>query len=688
MIAYVSSLNIRGTRVEGENPLPMLRDRESFKAPKLLDPNEWPAEKMVNFGKDNGFKVLPYKMQDCYSRTLKPNQYKTVVLENEHLRAEFLTGFGGKLYSLQDKITGRDLVFRNQVIQIGNIAIRNAWLTGGCEWNFGMIGHTFFTCEQVYAAILHDDDGNQFVRIYEFERMQQLCWQLDFHLPKGSRTLYAHGRVVNDHDHPVRLYWWTNMAVSGRKGLRIFSGSDTVSYITPSHEKYIRDRMEGKPSPYKFGYCNMNELCSRFGFDVTYPENFQTSDDYFFQGEPDDKAPWIATVYPDGFVFLNRSTTKLINRKMFTWGSHNGGRRWCEHLSEKGAGSIVEVQSGMATTQNHSLDMPANTVVEWTEGFSWTMLENVSAAYAKQIDQAKVSVYQAVDSVISADGIQKLDARFSALATRKIDELVSEGSGFGVLEKKRRKMAGGNMPEGLYFPDSAISDVQLPWLTLMETGIYPESSPDSIPVSWMTDDPNWFGMLKNSIESGKGANHTSLIQYGVMLYEMGEFGQALDAWRKSILIAPSAVAYRNIAYALENSGQPEEAEKNMRKAIELINGFEWSYGEEYMKMLVYNKKYTDAWDYFRSIPDGKATDLIIMFAGHAALETGNEDWVPSLFEKEFQNIREGDTDLTDIFYKYQAVIEAKKRGVGVTEELVAQMGKTVDLPVNIDYRIV
>ncbi len=689
MKAYLSSINVRGTKPEGENPLPMLKDRESYKAPKYLDINEWPLEKREHFGELNGFKVLPYTMLDRYDRTLRPTQYKTVVLENEYLRAEFLPGFGGRLYSLRDKAAGKELMFKNPVIQVGNIAIRNAWITGGVEWNFGQIGHTYFTCSPVFAAILHDDDGNQFVRIYEYERIKEMSWQLDFHLPPKSKALYAHGKLVNDHDHDIPLYWWSDTAIDEAEGLRVLSGSDEISYIVPSGEKLARDPLEGKPSPYKFGYCKIEEACQRFGFDVTYPEYFKNSDDYFYQGKPDDKAPWISAVYPDGSVFFNRSTRELINRKMFCWGTHNGGRKWCDHLSEYGRGYFAEIQSGMATTQNHMRFIPANTTIEWTEAFSSFTLKDSPQAFTKDINEAKEPVYKAIDEIVTAGLLEELNAKFSKLSSKEPDRLISHGSGFGALDRILREKEGKGLQPGIVYPDSTITDKELPWVYLLENGVYPETAPDKIPSSWMTDSSRWLSILERSLSRPEGQNPSAYIQYGVMLYEADRFDEAKSAWERSMELMPTAIACRNMAYALQMEGKAEKAEAYMEKALELGGiDMDQAFSEEYIKMLVFNGSFEKAWEFYKTMPERMKTDKVMMFAGHASLKTGNEDFVLRLFEKELQNMREGDTDMTDMWFEYHAIKKAKAEGKQVTKELIESMEKSLEVPAFIDYRIV
>ena len=286
----------------------------------------------------------------------------------------------------------------------------------------------------MFCALLKDDNGNEFVRIYEFERMKRLYWQVDFHLPSGEEMLFAHGRVINPNDHDVDMYWWTDMAIPESAGLRVLSDSDRLLYIEPTGERYVRDPKEGKPSPYKFGYGSYEETCRRFGFDVSFPHNFTNADDYFFHAKPDDPAPWIAATYEDGFTFFNCSTPRLCSRKMYTWGNHAGARRWCDHLSVKGQGNFAEIQSGMAYSQNHTVPMPARTEWEWTECFSSLQIDGrdtiLKGPFSEAVDQVKKYITQK----ITPQALAAWDKTFSLLAVREPEKMLHNGSGYGALQ--------------------------------------------------------------------------------------------------------------------------------------------------------------------------------------------------------------------------------------------------------------
>ncbi len=104
----------------------------------------------ANLGPDNPLPpldiCLPHGLQDDYDRTRTERKFRAVVLENEVLRATFLTELGGRLWSLLHKPSGRELLYVNPVFQPANLAIRNAWFSGGVEWNIAVRGHTAYTC--------------------------------------------------------------------------------------------------------------------------------------------------------------------------------------------------------------------------------------------------------------------------------------------------------------------------------------------------------------------------------------------------------------------------------------------------------------------------------------------------------------------------------------------------------------
>ena len=110
--------------------------------------------------------TYPYSQRNSYTRELRAGKVKTAVLENRYLKAVFLTEYGGRLWELWDKERGENLLYTNDVLRFSNLAVRNAWFSGGVEWNLGIIGHTPFTTEKMYAARTSDEKGNPVLRMY------------------------------------------------------------------------------------------------------------------------------------------------------------------------------------------------------------------------------------------------------------------------------------------------------------------------------------------------------------------------------------------------------------------------------------------------------------------------------------------------------------------------------------------
>ena len=177
------------------------------------------------------------------------------ILENRHLRAVVLLDLGGRLWSLEDKVAGRELLYNNDRIQLGNLGLRNAWFPGGVEWNLGTTGHTALTCSPVHAASLELPDGAPGLRIYEWERMRDLVYQVDFRLGPGSRHLAVDITVTNPNADAVPVYWWSNIAVassvgSSGRGAQPFRVRVHLRATAPSRAGAAIQRARPQLSPY------------------------------------------------------------------------------------------------------------------------------------------------------------------------------------------------------------------------------------------------------------------------------------------------------------------------------------------------------------------------------------------------------------------------------------------------------
>jgi hypothetical protein len=688
----LETFDILGAPLEGENPLPRFRARK----PAIHKYSErFPHELRESLGTHT--KVLPYLMQDRYSRKRLPLKIKSFVLENRYLCARFFPEYGGRLHSLYDKIEKRELLFTNSVIQPGNLAIRNAWLSGGIEWNIGNIGHCPTTCDNVFCAILKDDEGNDFLRIYEFERLKSIFWQVDFHLPEDAKMLISHVRLINPFDCATTAYWWSNVAVPDTGKTRVLcSGKQVFSFTN--------------------GVCDYERLPfldAFVGKDLSYPSNATRSFDYFIQNEENKYSTWEAAAYEDGLVFFERSTAPLYYKKLFGWGNHHAGKHWQEYLSDgKGTGYYAELQAGIAPSQLSDKLFPAHSTFEWTQCFGGISCSK-DHLFCEDFDKACDYFDSRLESVLSEKDIEALDKKLSHLADIEVqpNDICHYGSGFGALEIMRMQTdKDGTPPKTLLFPAESITEKETPWLALLKNGALPYDAPNTFPKSYQISE-KWLPHIERSLKKDGGKHYLSLLHYGVAMYEKADhtvlcnqsyneekdkwqIEQAQNAWLESASLTPNLLAYRNLAVLQKLLGNMDKAEEYYDLAISTENAYDdFALASEYLVFLTSQKKYQKTWELYLSLPEYcKITDRICISAASAAVQLDKFDYLEDFFAREHYDVKEGECSLTDIWFLFCARKMAKERGVDTASEiemqkLVDEAWDTCPPPESIDFRM-
>ncbi len=687
MSAYFETFEIRGNLPLGQNPLPKFRARRAD--PGRVD-GEFPAALSAHLGCMT--KVLPYLVQDRYDRSRALLQLPSLVLENEYLKARFLPSLGGRLHSLYDKVAERELLFTNPVIQPGNLAIRNAWLSGGIEWNVGNFGHTYTTCDHVYAAILSDGRGNDFIRIYEFERNKSIFWQVDFHLPAGEKRLYSHVKMINPFDRDTTTYWWSNIAVRAEQRVRVLaSEKQVISFVGGACR-----------------YETLPNLVAMDGIDATYPGNADRAYDYFIQCEDENASTWEAAAYEDGAVFYERSTAPLLYKKLFAWGSHRAGVHWQEYLSDgEGGGYYAEMQAGIAPSQLHDKPMPAGCVYEWTQCYGGMQLDG-SRMMDVDYDDAVAYFRKEIDREISAQRITQIHRELCSLACLPVSEqmLVHRGSGFGYVESVRMQMDGdGQTPASMCFPRSAVGEAESPWLVLLESGSLPAQDPADLPRSYMVS-PKWLPVLQRA-----PATWNHLLHLGVAAYECHNteviatlaYDQAQDtaataaakqAWLASAALAPNCWAWRNLAVLERSQGDHEQALAYYKQAMACPGAFaDVALASEYLLYLNSRGLYGQTWDTYHTLPEHcAADDRITITTAVAALKLRHVAFLEAFFTREHHAISEGENTLTDLWFGLCALRLASERGLQnptdrELEDLADEAWDLCPPPHEIDFRM-
>ncbi len=481
---------------------------------------------------------MPYRQLDGYTRDREMRRHRVAVLESDRLKAVFLLDLGGRLWSLTHKLSGRELLHVNSGFQPANFAIRNAWFSGGIEWNVGIFGHSVFTCSPVFAAKTVSPGGDDGMRLWEYERRRGVVWQLDVWAPEGSDFLYWSPKLINKQTHTVPMYWWTCIAVNEEPESRVLAPAITA--MEPDHsagDVPVTHNLIDEP-------------------DLTYPQRRDLPHDTYFD-IPAEQQPWIAHVSKGGEGVVHLSSHKLFGRKQWVWGMESCGRRWQDWLNPSGL-PYIEIQGGLAARQTEYVAMPPGAESSWLEAYG--PLNNVDAA---DWSNAKVEVIGKLAEAASGSEFEMRFEKLSAASEAEPVEILNSGSSWGAIESKRCEMEGQPPMDSpaAPFPEDSIGAEEQQWLHLLEHGELPIMDPAQAPGSYVG--PEWRALL----EAQEAKSWLSWLHLGCVYFQIGDTEKAREAWES---ILPNGWASRNLGVLDMLAGNQVSAASRLLEAHELL----------------------------------------------------------------------------------------------------------------------
>lgn len=643
-----------------ENPLPVFRDPVADK-PVDAEANNIPPEDREGLGWATGSRVLPYRVQDGYDRARDPREFVSVVLENEFLRVRVLPEVGGKVWSVFAKPENRDLLLSNPVYQPGNLALRNAWTSGGIEFNIGQIGHHYHTCETLHAGIVEGPQGDKVLRLYAWERIKRVPYHLDLWLPEGSRFLFIRVRIINPHDHDLPMYWWTNMGVPEDPGGRVITPADTTY-----HGLKVWD-------------CPVIN-----GIDYSYCTQVKRAYDLFFRILPGQR-PWEVSVDREGAGIVHTSTARLRGRKLFAWGMNQGGRRWQEFLHAPGYNN-KEIQAGLAYTQSHSARMPAREQWTWTEAIGHFAMD-ASKAHSANWQEAYTAAGEVLEGTLPAAEVERVDAALAAIADKPAERLVCRGLGWAALEKRRAARMGdaSGLPDVLDFDANDLTADQAPWVALLEQGALPETDPAQEPGQFQIQ-PEWQALLEQSLTGG-GDHWLTWLHLGVMKLEAADLKGAKEAWETSLQRRQSSWAWRNLAVWHLRQSNPASALAAYEQALQ-VGVPPVAVAVEYARHLLKLDDMPALAKMLAGLPEEmRGHERLRLAAAWVALYEERFDDVRAALQGQFATIQEGERSLSDLWFALHEREMAKREGLEVDEALKARVRHECPPPWEIDFRM-
>lgn len=303
-----------------------------------------PEDPNPHFREIEGAVVYPYTMQDRFTTERVDRTYRAVYLENEYLRVLCLPEIGGRIQSVWDKVAGREMLYRNQVIRPGHIALRGAWVSGGIEWNRGPQGHTVTSFAPVDVRMTANPDGSASLLIGGIEQIYRTGWEVRLTLHPGRRLLDEQIRLFNPTDGLHPYYFWNNVAFPETPATRfIFPmrlGTDhagTRFFDWPVHDGRDLTWVRNYPEPTSvFGYRVEADFFGAYDVDRDYGI-VQVADHHLLPG-----------------------------KKAWTWGQSDAGKAAQSVLTDED-GPYIEVQSGPLRTQADFAMLLPGQEISWQE---------------------------------------------------------------------------------------------------------------------------------------------------------------------------------------------------------------------------------------------------------------------------------------------------------------------------------
>ncbi|MFI9050754.1 DUF5107 domain-containing protein [Streptomyces sp. NPDC053427] len=673
-----TTLTLPAAPIGPDNPLPALRAGRDPHRIETPGDAGLPAAMARQLGYQPLRSILPTRQRDDYGRDRRGTDLDALVLENDRLRATVLPGLGGRVYSLYHKPTDRELLYRNPVFQPANFALNGAWFSGGIEWNIGATGHTTLSCAPLHAARVPAPDGGEMLRLWEWERLRDLPFQVDLWLPEGSDFLYVGARIRNPHHHTVPVYWWSNIAVPEDERTRVLAPADEAWHF--GYERTLRR----VPVP------------DTDGADRTYPLRSEFPADYFYE-VPDGERRWIASLDGAGRGLVQTSTDTLRGRKLFLWGAGRAGRRWQEWLTEPGTGGYAEIQAGLARTQLEHVPLDAGGEFAWLEAYG-PLAADPDAVHGGDWGAARGEVAARLEAALPRADVEAAYAAWRPYADQEPKGALATGSGWGALEVAR---AGLDLP-GTPFDEGTLGPEQRPWLTLLKTGDLPPEGPVPGPALVA---PAWRDLLESALPGPATDYHLGLAQW-----HAGDRAQAVRSWERALAagggrLSLDALPLYCLAVAEAEAGDAERAAERYAEAFGCAARFAESLASEGTATRIWRSvlpalareavpallavgRADEACDLMAHLrQEDLAAGRFRLLTAQVLLAEGEPAAARAVFEAGFEiaDLREGDETLSDTWY---AIAERLVAGSGpVTDEVRARARAEHPLPERYEFRM-
>ena len=183
-------------------------------------------------GKSYPFMVYqrPYK-----SNTPTPKSYDAIFIENEYLKLTYVPVFGGRVFSLYDKVNKREVFYKNDVLKFSGVNTKNAWQVGNIELTGPFDTHmlTMYGEPLWFHDIIHHEDGSAEIVMSEIDPYFRLKVNFSARLVPGLAAMQIKVFCYNPHESRRPYMFWVNAATDSDENSRfVYPMTRTIGHTT------------------------------------------------------------------------------------------------------------------------------------------------------------------------------------------------------------------------------------------------------------------------------------------------------------------------------------------------------------------------------------------------------------------------------------------------------------------------
>jgi len=156
--------------------------------------------------------IYPYTLQDEIASKPSDVTYPTLVIENTYLRVTAIPDLGGRVYSVYDKVSKREVFYKNPTVKFSPLAIRGAFFSGGVEFSFP-VAHAPTSASPVNWDMRESEDGSASIVVGGLEHMSGMRWTITLTLFPDRCALAQDVMLFNPSAIPGRYHYWTNASL-------------------------------------------------------------------------------------------------------------------------------------------------------------------------------------------------------------------------------------------------------------------------------------------------------------------------------------------------------------------------------------------------------------------------------------------------------------------------------------------